>query len=75
MGGHVRNFGIYKLPDGTEIVAKRQINGELEFYTRDNYEKDGQAEYQLDEDYNLLKNGKPTGWHRRNMKWTGLDAW
>jgi len=75
MGGHVRNFGIYRLPDGTEIVAKYQINGNLEFYTLENYEKDGQAEYRLDDHYNLLKNGQPTDWRLHDKPWTGRDAW
>jgi hypothetical protein len=75
MGGSTRNLGIYRLPDNTELVAKFEIGGELRFYTLENFVKEGRAEYQMDKDYNLLKNGKPTGLSRWDMNWTGRDAW
>jgi hypothetical protein len=73
MGGHIRNYGVYRLPDGTEIVAKRQINDELFLYSQENYDNDGEAEYRL-ENYDLLKNGNLTGWTIRDMRYTGRNV-
>lgn len=70
--GKLRNFGIYLLPDRTEVVAVPGVDG-CHLYGLDGWPANSHRE----EDYIVYRSGlirthgKLTGWHSRDLTDTG----
>lgn len=73
--GKLRNFGIYLLPDGTEVVAVPEADGCHLFKLED---WSGQprrvGDYIVYRSGLIRRGGELTGWHSRNLKDTGRSA-
>lgn len=73
--GKLRNFGIYLLPDGTEVVAVPEADGCHLFRL-----KDWPGHARRVGDYIVYRSGlircagKLTGWHSKDLKDTGRTA-
>lgn len=73
--GRLRNFGIYVLPDGTEVVAVPEVDGchlfKLENWSRQTRQSGDYIVYRS----GLIRGGgKLTGWHSKDLKDTGRTA-
>ncbi len=70
--GRLRNFGIYLLPDGTEVVAVPEADGchlfKLEDWTGAPRRV---GDYIVYRSGLRSQGGKLTGWHSRDLKDTG----
>jgi hypothetical protein len=72
--GRLKDLGIYLLPDGGEIVATKCATGEYCLYTLEEWRHFGLAEYLLDQQGQILRHGKPTGWKLEDLQDMGRVA-
>jgi hypothetical protein len=74
-GGKLRNFGVYVLPDQTEVVAVPAADG-CHLYTHDVWRRYTAApgDYIVYRSGLIRRAGKLTGWHSKDLKDTGKTA-
>ncbi len=74
-GGRLRNFGVYMLPDGSEVVAVPEADG-CHLFRIENWRRHaGQVgDYIVYRSGLIRRGGKLTGWHSRDLKDTGRSA-
>jgi hypothetical protein len=70
----LRNLGIYVLPDGKEYVADALNAGAYALVPTGLWEVFRFADYRVNADGRLLREGAPTRWHLRHLRDTGRDA-
>ena len=70
----LRNLGIYVLPDGKEYVADAVNAGAYALVPVRLWEAFRVADYRVNADGRLLREGAPTRWHLRHLRDTGRDA-
>ena len=70
----MRDRGIYRLPDGQEVVVSACGGGEYCVYARRTWETFGLAEYLLTGRGQILKGGGPTPWTSDDLTDTHLTA-
>lgn len=73
-GRRVRERGIYRLPDGQEVVATCCAGDEYCLYTVGAWRAFGMAEYLLSEESRIIRKGEPTGWQAQDLTDTGRTA-
>ena len=70
--GRLRDFGVYLLPDGTEVVAMPEADGchlfELRHWPAHSRRV---GDYIVYRSGLIRRGGKLTGWHSRDLKDTG----
>ena len=59
----LRERGIYRLPDGEEVVVSECGKGEYCLFTMQAWEGFSLAEYFLNKEGHVLKQGTKTGWN------------
>jgi hypothetical protein len=73
--GRLRNFGVYLLPDGTEVVAVPEVDGCHLFSLADwPRNSGGLGDYVVHRSGLIRSKGRLTGWHSRDLKDTGRTA-
>jgi hypothetical protein len=70
----LRERGIYRLPDGQELVVTECSPGKYCAYTVRAWRAFGLAEFLLSEGGEILKGGGPTGWRVEDLSDTGETA-
>ena len=71
----LREFGVYKLPDGREFVVGRREGHGYSLFTPVAWRGNGRAEYYVqEEDGRLLSKGTPTRWRVQDLIDTGANA-
>lgn len=73
--GKLRDFGVYLLPDGTEVVAVPEVDGCHLFGLAD-WPKNsrGVGDYIVYRSGLIRSKGRLTGWHSKDLKDTGRTA-
>ncbi len=70
----LRNLGIYVLPDGKEYVADVVNAGGYALFSAKLWNFFRVADYRVNADGRLLREGAPTRWNVRHLRYTGRDA-
>ena len=70
----LRERGVYRLPDGREVVVSECSDGEYCLFTAETYATFGMAEYLLDRGGRISAGGEPTGWRVEDLADTGRTA-
>ena len=70
----LRERGIYRLPDGREVVVSECGAGAYCLFSAATYAAFGLAEYLLDQDGRISAGGAPTGWRSEDLADTGRTA-
>jgi hypothetical protein len=70
----LRERGIYTLPGGGEFVAHAAFRGGYVLYTPVAWEFFGMHAYESDGAGNIQLNGRPTGWHIKDLTDAGRTA-
>lgn len=70
--GKLRNFGIYLLPDGTEVAAVPEVDG-CHLYRLDGRPVNSRrvGDYIVYRSGLIRKQGRLTGWHSKDLTDTG----
>jgi hypothetical protein len=67
----LRNFGIYRLPNGRELVALEGLQGRHLLYTIHAWERSESPMYESGDNGRLYADGKLTAWDVENLIDTG----
>lgn len=70
----LRERGIYRLPDGQEVVATRCAGEDYCLYAVEAWRAFQMAEYLLGGDGRIIRGGEPTGWQARDLTDIGRTA-
>ena len=70
----LRDLGIYTLPEGGEFVAHAVFRCGYVLYTPVAWEFFGMHAYESDGTGNIQLNGRPTGWHIKDLTDAGRTA-
>ena len=70
----LRHLGIYVLPDGKEYVADVVNAGAYALFSTRLWDFQRVADYRVNEDGRLLREGAPTRWNVQHLRDTGRDA-
>lgn len=70
----LRNLGIYVLPDGKEYVADVVNAGSYALFSAKLWNYFPVADYRVNADGRLLREGALTRWNIRHLRDTGRDA-
>lgn len=70
----LRNLGIYTLPDGREYVAGAVNAGGYALFPAKLWEVFRVADYRVNADGRLLREGAPTRWSVTHLRYTGRDV-
>lgn len=70
----LRHLGIYVLPDGKEYVADVVNAGAYALFPVRLWDFLRVADYRVGGDGRLLREGAPTRWNVRHLRYTGRDA-
>ena len=70
--GRLRDFGVYRLPDGTEVVAVPEVDG-CHLYRLDGWPGNSRrvGDYIVYRSGLIRRGGELTGWHSMDIKDTG----
>ena len=71
---HLRELGIYRLPDGKEYVASTLYSDGCSIYPVRSWDTYGNAEYRAGRDGRLLRRGLPSRWSVGDLEDTGRSA-
>lgn len=73
--GKLRNFGIYRLPDGGEVVAVPEVDG-CHLYRLDGWPGNSRrvGDYIVYRSGLIRARGRLTGWHSKDLTDTGRTA-
>ena len=72
--GGLRERGIYRLPDGQEVVVSACGGEEYCMFASATYDSFGLAEYLISSEGKILKGTEPTGWGVEDLSDTGRTA-
>lgn len=70
----LRHLGIYALPDGKEYVADVVNAGAYALFSAGLWDFLRVAQYRVNDDGRLLREGAPTRWNVKHLRDTGRDA-
>ena len=70
----LREGGIYRLPNGRELVVLRKHENGKRAYTLGGWERFELTEYEINEDGRLICQGKLTAWDVASLSDTGRTA-
>lgn len=73
--GKLRNFGVYLLPDGTEVVAVPEVDG-CHLFRMAGWPANfrGVGDYVVHRSGLIRSRGRLTGWHAKDLEDTGRTA-
>ena len=73
--GRLRNFGVYLLPDGAEVVAVPEADG-CHLFRRENWPARSRSvgDYIVYRSGLIRRGNQLTGWHSRDLRDTGRNA-
>ncbi|HWS87574.1 MAG TPA: hypothetical protein VN282_11460 [Pyrinomonadaceae bacterium] len=73
--GGLRNFGVYLLPDGTEVVAVPEVDG-CHLFRLDHWPANSRrlGDYVVYRSGLIRSKGRLTGWRSKDLKDTGRTA-
>jgi hypothetical protein len=71
----LRERGIYRLPNGRELVALQGLKGEYFFYSVGEWEHKGAPMYESGDNGRLYSKGKLTAWDAKDLHDTGRTAY
>jgi hypothetical protein len=70
----LRERGVYRLPDGQEVVVSACGGQEYCAFASPTYDSFGLAEYLITAEGRILKGTEPTGWGAEDLSDTGRTA-
>ncbi len=70
----LRNLGIYRLPDGREVIADVLYRDGASLYSARSWEGYGLADFRVGQDGRLISGGRPTPWKLEHLRDTGREA-
>jgi hypothetical protein len=70
----LRNLGIYRLPDGREVIADVLYRDGANLFSERSWEGLGLAEFRVAKDGRLMSGGRPTPWKLEHLRDTGREA-
>ena len=70
----LRERGVYRLPDGQEVVVSACGGQEYCMFASATYDSFGLAEYLITDEGRILKGTEPTGWGVEDLSDTGGTA-
>jgi hypothetical protein len=71
---NLRERGIYRLPNGRELVVLRKHENGKRAYTLGGWERFELTEYEVNEDGRLICQGRLTAWDAASLSDTGQTA-